>query len=77
VTYSGARQKSKAVGEPLILGRDVSDKLKAARSAFEAARAVVTIVGVIAFLAFALIGYIATGGDGIGSFLDYVLGGFH
>lgn len=55
----------------------MSDKLKAARSAFEAARAVVTIVGVIAFLAFALIGYIATGGDGIGSFLDYVLGGFH
>jgi hypothetical protein len=53
----------------------VSDKIKAASNAFEAAKAVVFFVGLIAFLGFLLIGYIATGGDGIGGFLDFVLGG--
>ena len=52
------------------------DKLKAASNVFEAAKAVVFLLGLIAFLVFLLIGYIATGGDGIGGFVDYLLGGF-
>jgi hypothetical protein len=52
----------------------VSDKIKAASSAFEAAKAIVFFVGLIAFLVLLLIGYIATGGDSIGGFLEYLLG---
>jgi hypothetical protein len=70
-----AQQNSKVVRKPLVPGGAVSDKIKAASNAFEAAKAVVFFVGLIAFLGFLLIGYIATGGDGIGGFLDFVLGG--
>ena len=50
----------------------MSDKLKAASNAFEAAKAVVFAVGIIAFLVVLLIGYIATGGDGVGGFLRFL-----
>ena len=67
---------TKQLGSHSTWVRDVFDKLKAASNVFEAAKAVVFLLGLIAFLVFLLIGYIATGGDGIGGFVDYLLGGF-
>lgn len=62
--------------KPLNLAGAVSDKIKAARSVFEAAKAMVFLVGLIAFLVLLLIGYVATGGDSIGGFLEFLLGGW-
>jgi hypothetical protein len=64
-----------AVWKPLIGGKGVSEKLKAASNAFEAAKAVVTLLGVIAFLVILLIGYVATGGDSLGGFFSWLLDG--
>jgi hypothetical protein len=52
----------------------VSDKLKAASNAFEAAKAVVFFVAMIAFLVILWIGYIATGGEGVRGFFRFVFG---
>jgi hypothetical protein len=53
-------------------GRDVSDNLKAARNAFKTAKGVLQFLGMIAFLLFLLLGYIATGGKGFGGFLRFL-----
>ena len=50
----------------------MSEKIKAASNAFEAAKAVVFFLGLIAFLVVLLVGYIATGGDGVGGFFRFL-----
>ena len=50
----------------------MSDKIKAASNAFEAAKAVAFFMGAIAFLVVLLIGYIATGGDGVSGFFRFL-----
>jgi hypothetical protein len=61
-----------SVRKPPVPRRAVSDKIKAASNAFEAAKAAVSVVGLVAFLVLLLIGYVATGGDSIGGFLDFL-----
>lgn len=53
----------------------MSDKLKTAGNAFEAAKAIVTLLGVAVFVVFLLIGYVATGGRSVGGFIGWLLDG--
>lgn len=50
----------------------MSDNLKAARNAFKTAKGVLQILWMIAILLFLLLGYIATGGNGLGGFLSFL-----
>ena len=53
----------------------MSDKLKTASNAFQAAKAMVTLLVLVAFVGFLLIGYIATGGKSVGGFFGWLLDG--
>lgn len=53
----------------------MSDIFRAAGSAFKVMTAVVTLLGLMAFLGVLVIGYVATGGTSAGGFFRWLLDG--